>query len=343
MELLKKLSELPGISGREDEVRTLIHQELEKSADEVEIDKTGNVIAHKEGKSDRKLMICAHMDEIGFLVRHIDDNGFIRLREVGGFDPRVLLARRVTIHGKEKVNGIIGTKPLHLMTEKEKKKEIKIKDLFVDTGRSAEEIKEIVSMGDMITYQMDFKPMGEETFSGKCLDDRLGVYTMIKVFEKIKAPEVDLYAVASVQEEVGLRGAQVSSFDIEPDLGLALDVTVANDVPGGSGQDKVTELGEGTAIKIMDSVTISNHKLVTFLRKLAEENDIDYQMEILPGGGTDAGAIERSRSGIPVGGISTPIRYAHSGLELAKKGDLEASIELIKLFIEKSHSADFSY
>ncbi len=343
MKLLKKLSELPGVSGREDKIRTLIRDELEKAADRIKVDKSGNVIAHKEGTGEKKLMLCAHMDEIGFLVKHIDENGFIRLREVGGFDPRVLPARRVTVHGSEKINGITGIKPLHIMSDEEKKKEIKIKNLFVDTGRQVEEVKNKVSLGDMVTYQTDFKPLGEDTFSGKCLDDRLGVYTMMEVFKNIESPEVDLYAVASVQEEVGLRGAKVSSFGIEPDIGLALDVTVANDIPGGGGQDQVTEIGEGAAIKIMDSVTISNHKLVTFLRELAEENEINHQMEILPGGGTDAGAIERSRSGIPVGGVSTPIRYAHSGLELAKKADMEASIELIKCFVENCNGADFSF
>ncbi len=347
MDLLKILSETPGISGREEEIREVVRKKMKPLTDEVRTDRLGNVIGLKKGRGKLKVMVAAHMDEIGFIVRHVDDNGFIRLNPVGGFDPKVLIARRVLVAAsgspKKKLRGIIGCKPVHTMSEADRKRPTEIKDLFVDTGLSGKEAKKLISIGDPITFDTDFHIMQGDCVSGKCLDDRLGVYVMLKAIESLKKHDVDIYAVSSVQEEVGLRGATVSSFGIEPDIGIALDVTIASDVPGTSSSDYVTELGKGTAIKIMDSAAISNYKLVDFLKKTAEKNKIKYQLEILPRGGTDAGAIERSGAGTPVVTISIPIRYVHSGYEMANKKDIQASVKLLAKVLETVHTAKLDY
>ncbi|MBU4562211.1 M42 family metallopeptidase, partial [bacterium] len=295
MNLLKKLCETPGISGYEERIQKVIKEELEKVTDEVKIDKLGNVIGIKKAKKlsgespPKKVMIAAHMDEIGFMVSFIDKEGFIRFVPVGGFDPKTLIAQRVVVHGMKDIGGVIGTKPIHILSEEERKKLPKIKDLFIDVGLKKDEVSKIVKPGDFVTLDRNFMELNKKIITAKALDDRAGVYVMIEALKRIKDCYVDIYAVATVQEEVGLRGATVSSFSVEPDVGIALDVTIASDIPGTKEEEVATTLGGGTAISLMDSHTISNKKLVDFLRKIAEENKIKYQTDILLGGGTDAG------------------------------------------------------
>lgn len=344
MELLKKLSETPGISGREERIRALIVQELSGLVDEVRVDAIGNVIALKKGSGGgNKVMISAHMDEIGFIVCHIEEKGFLRLSPVGGLDPRNLVAQRVVVHGREDLPGIMmpATKPVHIASAEDAKAPLKISDFFVDLGLSGEETAKLVRVGDPVTIQREFLQFGANV-SGKAMDDRAGVWVMIEALRKLKEHQVDVYAVASVQEEVGLRGATTGAYGICPDIGVALDVTLAVDGPGSSKQHQVTALGEGVAIKIMDSASISNYKLVDFMRNLAEKEQIKHQMEILPRGGTDAGAIERARSGCPVITLSVPTRHVHSNVETISKEDINNSALLLARFLEEAHKGDFS-
>jgi endoglucanase len=343
MELLKKLCEAHGVPGREEAVRELVVRELENVTDEIRTDTLGNVIALKKGSGRApKVMIAAHMDEIGFLVSHIDEkNGFLRIDPVGGFDPRVLMAQRVLVHTDSgDLLGIIGSKPPHILSEEERKKPLELKDLFIDVGLPAEEVKKRVSIGDFVTLQQDFTEVGN-LVSGKALDDRVGVYVMIEAVKKAKKHVGDIYAVATTQEEVGVRGARVSSFNVAPDIGIALDVTVASDVPGAGEHEHVTKLGAGAAIKIKDSLSISNPKLVRKMREIAEKKKIKYQMEILPRGGTDAGAIQMTREGVAAITLSIPTRYLHSVVEAAHKDDIQASIDLLAAFLEVAHEGEY--
>ena len=353
MELLKELCESYGVSGFEDEIRGLIKSKMKPLVNEMRTDALGNVIGllkakrisaskYKENIKRKKVMISAHMDEIGFIVKHIEKGGFLRIEPLGGFDPKTLIAKRVIVHAKSgKLPGLIGLKPIHTMTEEDKKRMPEIKDLFVDIGFNEKRVRKEVEIGTVVSLSQKFQKIGDMV-SCKSFDDRVGVYVMLETIRKIKNPMVDIYAVASTQEEVGLRGALVSAFGIEPDIGIAIDVTIANDIPGANNDEIITSLGKGTAIKIKDSASISNPKLVKFMRKLAEKKKIKYQLEILPRGGTDAGALQRARHGCPVVTISIPTRYVHSVAEAANVKDIEASINLLVSFLENAHKEDFT-
>jgi len=340
MELLRKLSETPGIPGREEAMRVIVREALTRHVDEISVDRLGNVIAHKKGAGP-KVAVAAHMDEIGFLVSHVDEEtGFLRIDPVGGFDPRTLIAHRVAVHARGGAKyGLIGTKPVHLLTEEERKKVPEMKDLFVDIGFSGKEASEQVRVGDPVTLVQTFADMGN-LVTGKALDDRLGVYVGIEAVKRIKNHKADVYFIATVQEEVGARGAETSAFAIAPDIGVALDVTIACDMPGVQAHEHITRLGKGVAIKVKDSFSISHPGLVQFLVNLAEERKIPYQLEILPRGGTDAGAIQPAREGVAVVTISIPTRYVHTVVETAHKEDIEAAINLLIAFLEPCHQAD---
>jgi tetrahedral aminopeptidase len=338
MELLKELCEATGTSGREERLRAIVRRELEPLTDELRVDAMGNLIAFRRGTAGRKLVLNAHMDEIGFLVTHIEDEGFLRLAPVGGHDPRNMVAQRVTVAGRRDLPGVLypGQKPPHLLDAADRDKVAKLSEFFVDVGLPTAEVKELVEIGTMVVIHREFAEIGN-TVSCKAMDDRASVYVMIEAMRRAKRSGFDVYAVATVQEEVGLRGAVTSSFGIEPDLGIALDVTIAADIPGVPDHERVTLLGAGTAIKVMDSSSISSREMVETLRALAAKHGIRYQLEILLRGGTDAGAIQRTRTGVPVCTISTPTRYVHTSIEMCHKEDLEASIALTAAFIEEGH------
>ncbi|MCL0048768.1 M42 family metallopeptidase [Dehalococcoidia bacterium] len=346
MELLQRLAEAPGIPGREEKVGEIVKEALEGHVDEIRTDVLGNVIAQKSGGGDAprvKVMIAAHMDEIGFFITHIDEKtGFLRIDPVGGFDPRVLIAQRVVVHSDSgDYVGVMGTKPVHLLKEEEKKKAPEIENIFIDLGISADAVKERVRVGDSVTLKQDLVEFGE-LVSCKALDDRVGIYVMIEALRKVRGHEADIYLVATTQEEVGIRGARVSSFGIAPDIGIAVDVTVACDIPGVEEPRRVTRLGEGVAIKVKDSLSISNPHLVRKLREIAEEKGIKYQMEVLPRGGTDAGALQLTREGAAAATISIPTRYIHSVVESAHKKDIQAAIDLLAAFLEVAHQGKYT-
>ncbi|HEY7125916.1 MAG TPA: M42 family metallopeptidase [Ktedonobacterales bacterium] len=342
--LLKKLAEMPGIAGREERVRALVIEELRPLVDEVNVDRLGNVVAWKRGKNDRRVMLAAHMDEIGFLVKHIDDKGFIRLQPVGGFDARVLFAQRVLVHGYagESLRGVLmpSSKPIHLMGD-EKPAAPKLDDLFIDLGMPNEQVRAKVEVGDFVTMDRTLEVIGDTVIS-KSLDDRASLFVMIEALRALKHHEVNILAVATVQEEVGLRGATTAAYHVQPDVSVALDTTLAVDIPGGSEQDSVTRLGNGTAIKIFDSSQISNYKLVRHFRDVAQKHNIKYQLEILPRGGTDGGAMQRAREGSYSITLSTPSRYVHTVNEMIHQADLEASITLLARYLEDAHNGDYT-
>ena len=344
MELLKRLCETPGIPSREDPIRRVIRDELEPLVTAVRVDALGNLIGYRKGRGGPRVMISAHMDQIGFMARHVDENGFIRLQPVGGFDPRTLVAQRVRVHGTEELSGVLmpATKPTHLLDESEKGKSLQLDDLFVDVGLSGERAKELVPLGTPITFDRTCNDLGD-VMVGPAMDDRASVYVMIEALRGLGEHAAEVYAVASSQEEVGLRGATVAAFGVEPDIGLALDSTLAVDIPGGTEADRVSKLGDGTAIKIMDSSLICDPRLVAHSRKICDEANISYQMEILPRGGTDGGAIQRTRDGVPSITISTPTRYVHTVNEMVNKQDVNATVDLVRRFIETAHEIDLTW
>lgn len=330
-ELLNKICTTPGTSGFEQRIRAVVLEELKGLTDEVEMDNMGNIYAIKKGKSDKRVMVGAHMDEIGFIVTHIDDKGFIRFHTLGGFDPKTLTAQRVIIHGKKDVIGVMASKPIHVMTPDERNKIAKTSDYFIDTGLSAEEVKELVEIGNPITREREFIEMGN-CVNGKSLDNRLAVFILIETLKKLKGKEIpfDLYGVFTVQEEVGIRGANVSSMRINPDFGFGLDTTIAFDLPGAAEHEMITKLGEGTAIKIMDASTICDYRMVDYMKKTADKHNIKWQPEILTAGGTDTAGIQRMTEGGSIAGaVSIPTRHLHQVIEMANKDDIQGSIDLL--------------
>lgn len=330
-ELLNKICTTPGTSGFEQRIRAVVLEELKGLTDEVEMDNMGNIYAIKKGKSNKRVMVGAHMDEIGFIVTHIDDKGFIRFHTLGGFDPKTLTAQRVIIHGKKDVIGVMASKPIHVMTPDERNKVAKLSDYFIDTGLSAEEVKELVEIGNPITREREFIEMGN-CVNGKSLDNRLAVFILIETLKKLKGKEIpfDLYGVFTVQEEVGIRGANVSSMRINPDFGFGLDTTIAFDLPGAAEHEMITKLGEGTAIKIMDASTICDYRMVDYMKKTADKHNIKWQPEILTAGGTDTAGIQRMTEGGSIAGaVSIPTRHLHQVIEMANKDDIQGSIDLL--------------
>lgn len=334
-ELLKQICETPGAPGFEMRIRDLILQKVKPLVDEVSIDSMGNVVAIKKGSKDKRVMVAAHMDEISFIVTHIDDNGFLRFHTLGGFDPKTLTAQRVIIHGKQDIMGVMGSKPIHLMKGEEKNKAVSIKDYYIDTGLPVDEVNELITLGNPITRERSLIEMGP-CVNGKSLDNRVSVFILIQTLEALKDEAIpyDLYATFTVQEEVGLRGAINSAGHINPDFGIGLDVTIAYDLPGAQPHEMVTKLGEGTAIKIMDGSTICDYRMVEYMKQVANKSDIKWQAEILPAGGTDTAGIQRyGRNGSIAGAISIPLRHMHQVIEMAHKEDITASINLLKQVI----------
>lgn len=341
--LLQRLSESAGVPGREEFVRERIRDALEGLDLDLRLDAIGNLIAETSGPAGApKVLISAHMDEIGFIVSHIDDRGFLRLQNLGGFDSRNLFARQVLVHGNagEPRIGVLNpaTKPIHLSSAEERKKIPEMSDFAVDLGLDAETVKREVRIGDMVTLLQPFQDLGSVVV-GKALDDRIGCWILIETLRRLDAPSVHVQAVFSVQEEVGLRGATTSAFGLAPDVGIALDTTLAVDTPGSPDHQAVTRLGDGVGIKISDSSMISTGWLVERMTDLAERHELPHQFEVLPRGGTDAGAIQRSRDGVPAITLSTPSRYVHTVTEMVAKRDAEAAVTLLGAFLADETAA----
>ena len=338
MDLLKTLSELPGAPGREDRVRDFILSQVEDHVDDWRIDAMGNLICHKKGAGER-VMIACHMDEIAFIVRHVDDQGFVRIQQLGGFDVRNLFAKRVRIQtrGGEEIIGNLnpGGKPVHVSSPEERGKIPLMSSFYVDTGLSAENARARIRPGDAITLIQNFVELGGDLVSGKSMDNRVACWLGVRVLQKLKDSPYDLYVAFTVQEEIGIRGAQTSAYQIEPEIGIALDVTLAVDTPGATDHEHITKLGDGAAIKIMDAGTLSDRGLIDEFIEIAEGAEIPYQLEVLPFGATDNAAQQRSRAGCRAIALSVPTRYIHTVTETLNRRDLEATLSLLLGFLSE--------
>ncbi len=342
MELLKKLTQATGVPGYEGPIRGAILKALEGHVDSAEVDLLGNVIAHKAGKGP-VVAVAGHMDEIGFLVSHVEEKtGFLRIQPLGGFDPVTLVAQRVVVHTKKgDLLGCIGRKPIHILTEDEKKKPIEINDLFVDLGLPGDDVHARVAVGDVVTMQQEFAKYGD-VVSGKAIDDRVGVYIAIEAMKRVKKLGCDLYLVATTQEEVGVRGATVAGYRINPQISIALDVCIAADTPGVPERDQVSRMRGGAAISLKDARSISHPALVRAFRELAEVRKIPYQITLSSRGGTDAGALQLARDGSAAITLSVPARYVHSVVETVSVADVEAAISLLAAFLETANKVDLA-
>lgn len=332
VELLSRICEAPGAPGFEKKIRELVLEEIKGLADEVKVDNMGNVTAIKKGRERKKVMIGAHMDEIGFIITHIDSNGFLRFHTLGGFDPKTLTAQRVIVHGKKDLIGVMASKPIHVMTAEERKKLPSNSDYFIDLGMPKEEVEKYVTVGTPVTRERSLIEMGN-CVNCKSLDNRLAVFILIEMLRELKNTEVpyDIYGVFTVQEEIGIRGANVAAQAIQPDFGFGLDTTIAFDLPGSREYDKITSLGEGAAIKIMDARTVCDYRMVAYMKKIADENGIKWQPEILTAGGTDTAGIQQMTAGGSIAGaVSIPTRHLHQVIEMADKDDIRGCIDLLK-------------
>jgi len=342
---LKMLSEAVGASGYEFEVRDLVIDMLKDYADELRTDPLGNVIAVKKGsRGSGKVMIAAHMDEIALVVSHIDKKGFIKVRPVGGWNSIVLPGQRVLVVNDEgkKFRGVVGIKPPHIMKPEEAKQVPEIKDLFIDLGvRSKEGVEKLgITVGSIVVPERTVERLANpDIASGKAFDDRVGVTALIHAFREAPEIEPSFYAVITVQEEVGLKGARTVAYSISPDVALAIDVTIAADVPGTDEAEKVVELGKGPAIKIIDgrnaSGLIAHPEVRKLLVRAAKEEGIPYQLEVLPSGTTDATIIALNKEGVPTGAVSIPTRYVHSPVEVISLIDVVNTVKLINAFLKR--------
>lgn len=328
---LRELASLPGVSGSEGKVREALFARLKEMGFEPRTDVLGNVIV-RTGSSGPRVLVDAHMDEVGLVVSAIEKNGLVKFQKVGGIDDRVLLSKRVFI-GKAKVPGVIGIKAIHIQEPKEREQVIAWHTLAVDVGaKSKEEAEKQIKIGDYIIFDTDYEEIGDDIIKGKALDDRIGCAVLLRLLEE-KWDGIELYCVFAAQEEVGTRGARVAAYGVNPDLGIAVEGTVCSDLPGVEEHQWVTRLGGGAAVSVMDRGSIPSRRMVDELLRLAKENGIPVQFRESTAGGNDAGAIHLTRSGCPVASVSVPCRYIHSPVSLASRKDFENVVKLLTLFL----------
>jgi putative aminopeptidase FrvX len=335
-ELLKELSEAVGVSGREEAVRQIVYQAVKPLADEIKVDALGNLIALKRGHAANdglKVMVAAHMDEIGLMITGHEGEGGLKFRPVGGILDQTLAGKRVQV-GSDRVPGVIGIKPIHLTKKDESQKVVKMDSLVIDVGASnKEEAEGIAKVGDLATFLTPFADLGP-TFLGKAFDDRAGCAALIELVRG-EPFSFDLFAVFTVQEEVGLRGARVAAYAVEPDAAIALDCTPANDMPKKKDVSPNTVLGQGPAIYILGGRTFSDRRLIELLIRAGDEDGIPYQIRQPGGGGTDAGSIQLARGGVPVVSVSVPGRYIHSPAAVISRKDFENVPRLVRAALSR--------
>ncbi|HPW73982.1 MAG: M42 family metallopeptidase [Methanothrix sp.] len=336
--MLEKLSNAHGISGWEGSVQRIVQDEISPYVDEVRVDKLGNLIATKKGESP-SIMIDAHADEIGLMVKQIDEKGFIRFIRIGGWFDQTLLNQRVIIHTSSgAVVGVIGSKPPHVMKDEDRKKVVEAKDMFIDIGCSSQEEAERLGIlpGTPISIDREFAPLQGDIVTGKAFDNRAGLVVMIEALKRTKTKST-IYAVAAVQEEVGLKGAKTAAFGLDPDIAIAADVTIPGDHPGIEKKDAPIEMGKGPVLVLADGSgrgLIASPQVIEWLVGTAKEFEIPVQLEASDGGTTDATAIHLTRSGIPTGVISVATRYIHSPVEVLNLKDIDRAADLMARSLE---------
>ena len=333
--LLKTLCNLDGVSGDEFAVRDAIEALVAPFADEIRKDRMGNLAVLRRGASNEKTrMVCAHMDEVGFIVTHIDDKGYLAISNVGGIDLRVAQGKQLRVNAKSgKVYGITGVTPVHLAGEDERKSVPK--QMYLDIGAaSKEEAEALVSVGDFVSFVTEAADFGEGMFKAKAIDDRLGCAVLVELLRQNVPCAYDTWFVFSTREEIGGTGAKAMSFALAPDEAIVLEGTTAADVAGVSGEKRVCCAGKGAVVSYMDKSTIYDPAIFAQLKSLADENGIAWQTKMIVAGGTDAGSITVSRAGVPCGGISAPVRYLHAPVSVVSWADCEAVCALAKCYVQ---------
>ncbi len=327
--LVKELCNLPGPSSFENAVRDFIRQRV--SADEICIDSIGNLICHKKGNG-KKVMVAAHMDEVGLIITEITDKGFLKFSTLGGVETAVLCSKKVLI-GENRVPGIVSAKAIHLQKRDEELIPLKLRDLCIDIGaKNKESAKELVSLGDYAVFDGEYTEFGDNLVKSKALDDRVGCAIIMELMKE--AYDHDMYFVFTVQEEVGLRGATVATNVIKPDIALVIEGTTCSDVYGSKPHNQVTNLGGGAVMTAMDRAAISDEKYFDYITNIAKENDIPLQIKRTSMGGTNAGAIQRSGIGVKTAVLAVPCRYLHSPVSVMNKNDMESVYKLAKATLQ---------
>lgn len=350
--LLKALSEVAGVPGREERVRQIIEKEVAGLFDSVRTDAMGNLLATKRASSTpaagtasaagpaKKVLVACHMDEIGFYVKHIDDKGYLRLYNVGGFDTKNLCARRVLVQtATGDVYGLLNPsgRPIHIAKDEDKKKTYEVNDFFVDLCLPPDEVKAKVRVGDPVSLVQRFDQIGH-CVTGKCLDNRVAAFVAIEAVRRAKHLKFEVTLAATVQEEVGCRGAGPAAFGVEPDLAVAIDTTLCVDIPGVPEEERVTKQGAGVALTIADSMTISDRGLIDSFDAVATERQIPHQLTVSTRGGTDAGPMQRAARGVRTMNLSIPTRYIHTATECIHTTDLQAAIDLLAAWLESGEA-----
>ncbi|MDX9917674.1 MAG: M42 family metallopeptidase [Gudongella sp.] len=331
--LLKRLTEAAGVSGNEKEVRDIIIEEIKPFADSIRVDRIGNIIAYKSGNrpASGRLMITAHMDEVGLMIKDIDSNGLLKFAPVGGIDKRVLVSKTVRV-GKEKIKGVIGSKPIHLQRRDEWTKVLGIDELYIDIGcDSKEEASKHVSIGDFVIFDTEYEEFGDGKIKAKALDNRVGCSVLIDYLKS--KPSTEVFAVFTVMEEIGLVGAGPAAFSVEPDVAIILEGTICYEMPDLDSHHIPTTLGEGPAISLADRTTIYDRKLIDKIAKIAEDKNIKYQYRKTAMGGNDSGKVHISKTGSKTCAISVPTRYIHSPLSVISKDDYDSTLSLLKALV----------
>ena len=341
IDLLRQLSDAFGVSGFEDEVRDQITELVSPFVDEVKTDTLGNLFAIRKGKGDFTLMLDAHMDEVGFILKWIEDSGYLRFAPLGGWDPRIIPGHRVEIltRSGEKRHGVIGSAPPHILTDEERKKPIPIEKMFIDVGATSQQdaLDMGFHIGDPLTIHYPFIELHNGYVTGKAFDDRAGCAVMIETASRLAKKDLDIDIVFSfvVGEEVGLRGARTSAYQIDPDLAIALEGTIGADMPGVAQSSQPVRLGKGPAITVADRSIVVSRRLIEAMESVADDAAIPYQYKLPTYGGTDAGAIHTTRAGILAGVVSVPCRFIHSPTSTLRLNDFENTVRLITRFIER--------
>lgn len=334
-ELLTRIGNTPGVPGHEDAIQAVIAEELATCCDEVRRDHLGNVIGIKRATIDTtpgerpvRLMFAAHADEIGLMLKHINDRGFIHFIQLGGINPQVAESQRVLIHGKQTVRGAI------VPQQGGNDKKATLDELLIDTGLPKSELEKLVSPGDIITFEGDTSVLNGKMWVGRNFDNRIGSYCLVEAMRQVKDTAVDVYAVSTTQEEVGLRGARPAAFGVAPDIGIAIDGSMSRGVHTPD-HANLCEPGQGTGIYMVDKLTIGHPRLVRYMFDLCEKRGIAYQRNI--GGGTDAAAIQQSRAGVIATTIGAAVRYMHSTVQLCHADDMDATVDLMVAVMETAH------
>ena len=340
--LLEKLSNAPGVAGFEGPVRETIAEIVRPFVDEMRVDTLGNLIATRRGRTAFTLMLDAHMDEIGFMVQHIDAQGFIGFTPLGGWDPRLLPSHLLTILTRDgkRIEGVVGTQPPHILKPADREKVLQIEELFLDVGATTrEEVRKMgVRIGDPVVVHYPFRRIGKETVMGKALDDRAGCAVIIRTLEALHGIDLDATIVAAfvIGEERGMIGAGTAAYQIEPDLAIALEGTPAADIPGVPPQRCPSALGKGPAITVADNSFIAPREMVCALESAAERAGVPYQYKTPTYGSTDAGAIHQSRGGVLTGVVSVPCRYIHSPFSTCRLSDFDDTWRLLTEFCREA-------